>query len=78
MRRKDFGIPRQANSDDTTPIGKLGVPSDVGFHLVGDQFLGAKYYPNLVPANDHLNSYPNPPWKPTPGSGGAFGQLEWW
>lgn len=47
---------RTATSSDTTAIGRLGIAGDVGFHLLGDQFGGAEFYPNLVPANEKLNN----------------------
>ncbi len=71
---------RLADGPDTTPIGKLGKIgnvdiryNDVGFHLLGDQFYGAEFYLNLVPANYDLNDpFDN-------AIGGGFGQLEtWW
>jgi len=69
---------RVARSGQTVPIGRLGESGDVGFHIVGDQFNGSAYYPNLVPANGALNAYPFPPNTPTlPDAGGAWGQLEW-
>jgi hypothetical protein len=56
---------RIASSTDTTVIGKLGVDGDIGFHLVGDQFNGSNYYPNLVPGNGKLN-----------GSSGGYYKVE--
>ena len=30
----------------------------VGFHLLGDQFYGSPWYPNIVPGSKVLNAYP--------------------
>ena len=57
---------RLANPNDTSQIGHLGVDGDVGFHIIGDQFCGSNYYPNLVPGNGDLNKY----------NSGAYGKLE--
>jgi hypothetical protein len=54
---KTPNAPRTANSNDTTALGSKisGIADDVGFHLLGDKFFGAEYYPNLVPGNANLN-----------------------
>jgi hypothetical protein len=54
---KPTNSPRTASSKDTSVIGNLplALSNDIGFHLLGDQFYGSKYYPNLVPGDDNLN-----------------------
>ncbi len=56
---------------NTTWVGHLGASGDVGGHLAGRQFSGQNQYPNLVPMDKTLNSYPYEGY-----SGGGYGRME--
>ena len=58
-------------NNNTTWMGYLGEPGDVGGHLAGKQFNGLNNYPNIIPMNGVLNSYPYHGYQ-----GGGFAQVE--
>lgn len=60
----DKGNKKRDTGSTGTNVGKKGIKNqpegenDVGFHLVGDQFLGADAKINFVPGNEALNNGP--------------------
>ena len=52
LKRNPLGRPNRALQ---TAIGKEGVETDVGFHLIGDVFGGPINRLNVVPGNSNLN-----------------------
>jgi hypothetical protein len=75
LQRVEFNLQgnslRRGPKDNTTWVGKLGVDKDVGGHMIAKQFNGQNKFPNLVPMNATLNSYPYEGY-----SGGGYGRME--